>query len=245
MVLLAGLQAGRGLSYSSNWRCFFCWCCPASSWDKRGVTLTLSGHYKLSVSRFIWCQCYGLFVRLSCGDYCEELLKIPFSTLKYHAAVTWFAFDIKTCLKTCLRRGNLRQITLLKGYVGPNEQPVVFIPRCIAFCCTVLVLHLSRIRRSVNRRVYNARKNINATTALTFYCLYLIYTHTLYQWFTSTLTTLQTRRLREDQIEVVKILNGYDGIDNKIFFKLKEDKEVKSKKLLLLPAWGERMTGLN
>ena len=148
--------------------------------------------------------------------------------------VTWFAFDIKTCLKTCLRRGNLRQITLLKGYVGPNEQPVVFIPRCIAFCCTLMVLHLSRIRRSVTRRVYNARKNINATTALTFYCLYLIYTHTLYQWSTSTLTTLQTRRLREDQIEVIKILNGYDGIDNKIFFKLKEDSMTRGYKAALV-----------
>ena len=32
------------------------------------------------------------------------------------------------------------------------------------------------------------------------------------------LTTLETRRLRGDQIEVVKILNGYENIDRNIFF---------------------------
>ena len=31
------------------------------------------------------------------------------------------------------------------------------------------------------------------------------------------LTTPQTRRLRGDQIEVFKILNGYENIDNNIF----------------------------
>ena len=33
-----------------------------------------------------------------------------------------------------------------------------------------------------------------------------------------TLTTLETRRLRGDQIEVFKILNGYENIDRNIFF---------------------------
>ena len=32
------------------------------------------------------------------------------------------------------------------------------------------------------------------------------------------LTTLETRRLRGDQIEVFKILNGYDNIDRNTFF---------------------------
>ena len=32
------------------------------------------------------------------------------------------------------------------------------------------------------------------------------------------LTTLETRRLRGDQIEVFKILNGYENIDSNIFF---------------------------
>ena len=37
------------------------------------------------------------------------------------------------------------------------------------------------------------------------------------------LTTLETRQLRGDQIEVFKILNGYENIDRNIFFSLKED----------------------
>ena len=32
------------------------------------------------------------------------------------------------------------------------------------------------------------------------------------------LTTLETRQLRGDQIEVFKILNGYKNIDRNIFF---------------------------
>ena len=35
------------------------------------------------------------------------------------------------------------------------------------------------------------------------------------------LTTLETRRLRGDQIEVFKILNGYENIDSNIFFEVK------------------------
>ena len=39
------------------------------------------------------------------------------------------------------------------------------------------------------------------------------------------LTTLETRRLRRDQIEMFKILNGYENIDsNLFFFKIKESK---------------------
>ena len=38
-----------------------------------------------------------------------------------------FALAIETCLKTCLPRVNLPQIILLRGYIHPNEQPVVFI----------------------------------------------------------------------------------------------------------------------
>ena len=37
-----------------------------------------------------------------------------------------------------------------------------------------------------------------------------------------TLTTLETRRLRGDQIEVFKILYGYENIDSNIFSKLKK-----------------------
>ena len=38
------------------------------------------------------------------------------------------------------------------------------------------------------------------------------------------LTTLETRRLR-DQIEVFKILNGYENIDRNMFFTVKEERE--------------------
>ena len=38
------------------------------------------------------------------------------------------------------------------------------------------------------------------------------------------LTTLERRRLRGDQIEVFKILNGYENIDSNIFFEIKESK---------------------
>ena len=38
------------------------------------------------------------------------------------------------------------------------------------------------------------------------------------------LTTLETRRLRGDQIEVFNILNGYENIDSNIFFEIKESK---------------------
>ena len=35
------------------------------------------------------------------------------------------------------------------------------------------------------------------------------------------LTTLETRRLRGNQIEVFKILNGYENIDSNIFFEIR------------------------
>ena len=38
------------------------------------------------------------------------------------------------------------------------------------------------------------------------------------------LTTPETRRLRGDQIEVFKILNGYENIDSNIFLEIKESK---------------------
>ena len=36
------------------------------------------------------------------------------------------------------------------------------------------------------------------------------------------LTTLETRRLRGDRIEMFKILNGYDNIDRNTFSKLRK-----------------------
>ena len=42
------------------------------------------------------------------------------------------------------------------------------------------------------------------------------------------LTTLETRRLRRDQIEVFKIVNGYEDVDRNMFFKLKESQWLNS-----------------
>ena len=41
------------------------------------------------------------------------------------------------------------------------------------------------------------------------------------------LTTLETRRLRGDQIEVFKILNGYENFDRNIFFTVKEERRTR------------------
>ena len=41
------------------------------------------------------------------------------------------------------------------------------------------------------------------------------------------LTTLETRRLRGDQIEVSKIFNGYENIDRNIFFLAKEERKTR------------------
>ena len=41
------------------------------------------------------------------------------------------------------------------------------------------------------------------------------------------LTTLETRRLRGDQIEVFKILNGYENIDRNILFTVKEERRTR------------------
>ena len=48
------------------------------------------------------------------------------------------------------------------------------------------------------------------------------------------LTTLETRRLRGDQIEVFKIVNGYEDIDRNMFFKLKEGSRTRGYKAALL-----------
>ena len=48
------------------------------------------------------------------------------------------------------------------------------------------------------------------------------------------LTPLETRRLRADQIEVFKILNGYENIDYNIYFEIKESKITRGHKLTLV-----------
>ena len=48
------------------------------------------------------------------------------------------------------------------------------------------------------------------------------------------LTTLETRRLRGDQIEVFKILNGYENIDRNMFFSLKKDSRTREHEVKLV-----------
>ena len=48
------------------------------------------------------------------------------------------------------------------------------------------------------------------------------------------LTTLETMRLRRDQIEVFKIVNGYDDVDRNTLFKLKEGSRTRGQKAELV-----------
>ena len=48
------------------------------------------------------------------------------------------------------------------------------------------------------------------------------------------LITLETRRLRGDQIEVFKILNGYENIDRNMFFSLKKDSRTRGHEVKLV-----------
>ena len=48
------------------------------------------------------------------------------------------------------------------------------------------------------------------------------------------LTTLETRNLRRDQIEVFKILNGYENIDRNMFFSLKKDSRTRGHEVKLV-----------
>ena len=48
------------------------------------------------------------------------------------------------------------------------------------------------------------------------------------------LTTLKIRRLRGDQIEVFKIVNGYEDVDRNMFFKLKEGSRTRGHKAALV-----------
>ena len=46
--------------------------------------------------------------------------------------------------------------------------------------------------------------------------------------------TLETRRLRGDQIEMFKIVNGYEDVDRNMFFKRKEGSRTRGHKAALV-----------
>ena len=48
------------------------------------------------------------------------------------------------------------------------------------------------------------------------------------------LTTLETRRLRVDQIDVFKILNGYENIDRNMSLSLKNDSRTRGQEVKLV-----------
>ena len=48
------------------------------------------------------------------------------------------------------------------------------------------------------------------------------------------LTALDTRRLRGDQIEVVKIVKGYEDVDRNMFFNFKEGSRTRGHKAALV-----------
>ena len=52
------------------------------------------------------------------------------------------------------------------------------------------------------------------------------------------LITLETRRLRGDQIEVFKLENGYEDIDRNVIFKLKEGSRTRGLKAALASSVG-------
>ena len=66
--------------------------------------------------------------QLSCDDCCEEFLKISFNAITcYVSYISLSRIMAHYChviyAFTCLPRVNMRQITLLRGYIHPNEQP--------------------------------------------------------------------------------------------------------------------------
>ena len=48
------------------------------------------------------------------------------------------------------------------------------------------------------------------------------------------LTTLETRRIRGDQIEVFKIMHGYEGLNKDMFFRIKNDSITRGHSLALV-----------
>ena len=85
---------------------------------------------------------------------------MSFNTIKYYGylnhchglwrpTVTWFTLALKTFLKTCLPRVNLRQINLLRCYIHPKRTDrSVYTIHALSFRCILTISHLLRMRRN-------------------------------------------------------------------------------------------------
>jgi len=117
-------EDGVALIFRSGWR--FCACAINV---KSSMCSETTKHFRY--------KCHEPFVKFPVMITVKSFLKCR--SMQYNIAffinhchglwrttVTWFTLAIKICLKTCLPRVNLRQITLLRGYIHPTEQPVVF-----------------------------------------------------------------------------------------------------------------------
>ena len=68
--------------------------------------------------------------------------------------------------------------------VDKNKKNIV-LNDILSFRCTLMILHLSRMRRNAHRKVYNDRKNVSAAPLLDLAILYLLlalYTQHLRQY---------------------------------------------------------------
>ena len=81
--------------------------------------------------------------------------------------------------------------------------------------------HVEYVKKTVSSNLGMLEKIQRRATKLIPELRYLRYEERLKE---CGLTTLETRRLRGDQIEVFKILNGYENIDSNIFFEIKKSK---------------------
>ena len=81
------------------------------------------------------------------------------------------------------------------------------------------------------RRRYNFQIQLVSDIATTWY---LTLKQRIFNVILSAGPTLETRILRGDQIEVFKIVNGYEDVDRNMFFKLKEGSRTRGHKAALV-----------
>ena len=90
---------------------------------------------------------------------------------------------------------------------------------------------MSRETRVYEAACFNKHNHVRCKLTTTSLCLHNI-TDLIYEsrLLDCGLTTLEARRLRGDQIEMFKIVNGYEDVDRNMFFKLKEGSRTRGHK---------------